>query len=135
MVQADKKPDARITAAKLVLGAIVVAVLGAATAITVVLLQDKDSAPTPATIGNSEVDTKVLDEAALEGPDGIKKILISVYGLPADQIGRVECPADQEVKTGNQFSCTVQLGSAVKVVDIKVLDDLGQYQVSLPRDR
>lgn len=143
---ANQKPDSAIIGGKIVLGTIVVAVLAAAIVITVVLLQDNNSGPTtaavptvPSTTPTSGVSTKkVLDKSALEGDSGIKKILIESYGVPVDQIHRVDCPAGQEVEPGNTFTCTVQIGddrTGAKLVDVKVIDDNGEYEVGPPRDK
>jgi hypothetical protein len=81
---------------------------------------------------------KVFDEAALEGDNGVKKVLISSYGVPAEQIESVDCPTGQEVKQGNKFSCDIQLGGdepKQQVVDITVRNDNGEYEVGTPRDR
>jgi len=79
---------------------------------------------------------KVLDKAAIEGDNGIKKVLTGSYGVPADQIDRVECPADQEVKQGNKFSCTVFLKDKQQTVDITIRnEDKAEYEVGTPRDR
>lgn len=144
--QANQKPDSKIIGGKIVLGTILVAVLAAVIAITVVLLQDNNSVPTtpavpaaPTTAHTSGVSTKkVLDKSALEGDSGIKKILIETYGVPVDQIHRVDCPAGQEVEAGNAFTCTVQIGddtTGAKLVDVKVIDDDGEYEVGPPRDK
>ncbi|HEV2783529.1 MAG TPA: DUF4333 domain-containing protein [Actinophytocola sp.] len=81
---------------------------------------------------------KVLDESALEGDNGVKKVLIGSYGVQADQIEGVDCPAGQEVKAGNKFTCTVRLGGdngGEKLVDITVRNDSGEYEVGTPRDK
>lgn len=137
--QADKKPEATITGAKIALvGTIVAAIIGATATITVALLQRKNSVPAPApTATPGFFPKKVLDESALEGDNGVKKVLIGSYGVPADQIQSVDCPAGQEVKAGNKFTCTVQLGGdnpGEKVVDITVRNDSGEYEVGTPRD-
>jgi Domain of unknown function (DUF4333) len=81
---------------------------------------------------------KVFDESALEGNDGVKKVLTNNYGVPADQIQQVDCPANEEVKQGRKFSCTVKLGGdnpKEQVVDITVRNDSGEYEVGTPRDK
>lgn len=81
---------------------------------------------------------KVFDEGALEGDNGVRKVLTGSYGVPADQIQGVDCPANQEVKQGNKFSCTVRLGGdnpKEQVVDITVRNDGGEYEVGTPRDK
>jgi hypothetical protein len=81
---------------------------------------------------------KVFDQGALEGDNGVKKVLISSYGVPKDQIQSVSCPANQEVKQGNKFQCTVKLGGdnpKDQSVDITVRNDSGEYEVGTPRDK
>lgn len=84
--------------------------------------------------------TKVFDESALEGNNGVKKVL-ATYGITAEQVESVDCPAKQEVKKDSTFVCTVRIkdrpdGQAQdKAVDIKVLDeDQATYEVGQPRD-
>ena len=147
--QAGKKPEAAITGAKIALvGTIVAAIIGATATITVALVQRKNSVPAtpiiitapPAATPGFYSERKVFDESALEGDNGVKKVLIGSYGVPADQIRRVDCPADQEVKAGNKFTCIVQLGGDrgyldEKVIDITVRNDSGEYEIGTPRDR
>lgn len=80
---------------------------------------------------------KVLDESALEGANGVKKILEAKdgggYGI--QNVGAVDCPANQEVKSGTTFTCTVKVGDKDQLVDIKILDDKGTYEVGQPRDK
>jgi hypothetical protein len=81
---------------------------------------------------------KVFDQTALEGDNGVKKVLISSYGVTKDQIQSVTCPANEEVKQGNKFSCTVKLGGDSPkelVVDITVRNDSGEYEVGNPHDK
>ena len=81
---------------------------------------------------------KVFDQSALQGDNGVKKVLISSYNMPKDQIQSVTCPANQEVKQGNKFTCTVKLGGdnpKEQVVDITVRNDTGEYEVGAPRDK
>jgi hypothetical protein len=144
--QAGKKPPVANTAAKFALiGTITAAIIGATATITVALLQRKDSVPAPATVAPTLPtatpgfpEKKVFDEYALESDRGVKKVLISSYGIPADQIQKVDCPAGQEVRVGNKFTCTVQIDGGdlrEQVVDITVRNDSGEYEVGTPRDR
>lgn len=76
----------------------------------------------------------VLDAASVE--DGVKNVLVNDYQVP--DVDSVQCPSYPEVKAGNKFTCTVQLGSdhlVEKVVDITVMTDDGQYQVDTPKDK
>lgn len=78
------------------------------------------------------LNNKVFDEAALEGDDGVKKILVENYNVDAEEIGAIDCPAEQEVKQGNTFECTVTIGDEENTVKITVKDDDGQYEVGTP---
>jgi hypothetical protein len=81
------------------------------------------------------LNTKVFDQAALQGDEGVKKILVDDYRL--ENIESVSCPADQEVKQGNKFECTVKQGGDDPkdlTVQITVTSDDGQYQVALPEE-
>ena len=77
---------------------------------------------------------KVLDESALEGDNGVKKILVDSYHRTPT---KVDCPANQEVKAGSTFTCQVTFNEDPKnqEVDIKILDDKGTYEVGTPRDK
>jgi hypothetical protein len=79
--------------------------------------------------------TKVFDEAALEGDNGVKKILVENYNEPADEITGVDCPANQEVEQGATFECTVTVRDEQQTVKITVVNDDGQYEVSTPQGR
>jgi hypothetical protein len=138
--QAGKKPDTTITAAKIALiGTISAAFIGAAATVTVALLQHKSSdqtAENPAalfpTSTSADLAIKVFDESALESDDGIKKILVEDYKMRAET---VNCPADQEVRAGNKFTCVVRIGEGdfkELAVTITVVNDSGEYQVGLP---
>jgi hypothetical protein len=86
---------------------------------------------------NDPTDTRkrVFDDAALEGPDGIQKILTEEYKV--ENVESVSCPADQEVKVGYKFTCTVKQGGDDPkdlTVEITVTSDEGQYQVALPEE-
>jgi hypothetical protein len=52
--------------------------------------------------------------------------------VPKDDVSKVDCPADEEVKSGNSFECTVTIGDEQKKVKIKVTNNDGQYEVSTP---
>lgn len=75
---------------------------------------------------------KVFDESALEGDNGVKKILVENYHVEAKDISKVDCPANQEVKKGATFSCTVTISGQSQNVKITVVNDDGQYEVSTP---
>jgi hypothetical protein len=81
------------------------------------------------------LNTKVFDQSALQGDQGVKKILVDDYKVP--DIESVSCPADQEVKQGNKFECKVKVGGddpKELTVQITVTSDDGQYQVALPEE-
>jgi hypothetical protein len=81
---------------------------------------------------------KVFDESALEGDNGVRKVLTASYGVPNDQIQSVDCPVNQEVKQGVKFTCTVKLGGdnpKDQLVDITVRNDDGEYEVGTPHDK
>ena len=75
---------------------------------------------------------KVFDETALEGDNGVKKILVENYNEPAEDISKVDCPADEEVKQGNTFDCKVTIRDEEQTVKITVVNNDGQYEVSTP---
>jgi hypothetical protein len=78
---------------------------------------------------------KVFDEAALEGDNGVKKILIENYNESADDISKVDCPADQEVKQGATFECKVTIRDEEQTVKITVVNEDGQYEVATPEGK
>jgi hypothetical protein len=81
------------------------------------------------------LNTKVFDQAALQGDEGVKKVLVNDYKV--ENIESVSCPADQEVKQGNKFQCTVKQGGDDPkdlTVQITVTSDDGEYQVALPEE-
>lgn len=73
---------------------------------------------------------KVFDEDALEGDDGVKKILVEDYQLT--DVEAVDCPANQKVKTGSEFDCLVSVDGKELKAKITVTSDDGEYQVGLP---
>lgn len=83
--------------------------------------------PAPET-GDSRV--RVFDEVALEGPDGIERVLTNDYNV--EDVERVDCPADQVVEKGSSFQCEVVAGGRELAVLITVVDDNGAYRVGLP---
>ncbi len=78
----------------------------------------------------------VFDESALEGENGVQKILVDDYKM--ENIEGVDCPADQEVKQGATFTCTVTQGGdegGELSVSITVTNAEGEYQVALPEEK
>jgi len=79
---------------------------------------------------------RVFDDAVLEGPNGIERILSMDYKI--ENIDSIDCPADQEVKVGSKFTCTVTQGGddpKELTVEITVVGDDGTYQVALPEEK
>ncbi|MCE7003428.1 DUF4333 domain-containing protein [Kibdelosporangium philippinense] len=73
--------------------------------------------------------TKVLDKNAVQ--NGVVKILGERYG---DTATDVVCPADQEVKVGNTFDCTLKVDGDDRKVTITIKsEDKAEYEVSQPK--
>ncbi|CAM3973151.1 DUF4333 domain-containing protein [Kibdelosporangium persicum] len=69
---------------------------------------------------------KVLDNKAVQ--DGVVKILKERYQENATD---VSCPADQEVKAGHSFECTLKVDGESRKVTITVKsEDKAEYEVS-----
>ncbi len=78
----------------------------------------------------------VFDEFALEGPDGVRKILVDDYKM--ENIDSVDCPSDQLVRKGATFTCTVRQGGehgGELFVTITITSYEGEYQVGLPEEK
>lgn len=92
---------------------------------------EQQATPLPADDGQN---VRVFDTEALEGDNGVRKILVEEYRVR--EVESVSCPEDQEVKQGNEFECTVTLGGYEPrdvTVTITVTDEENaEYQVSLP---
>ena len=71
---------------------------------------------------------KVFDTAKVE--QGVTGVLTNDYKLKASD---VKCPADQAVKAGSTFNCTVTVDGAQKNVQITVKSDDGHYEVGQPQ--
>jgi hypothetical protein len=71
--------------------------------------------------------TKVLDQSAVQ--NGVQQTL-SQYGVTADS---VSCPAKQEVKAGNTFTCTAAVDGKPQQVTVTIQDSNGNYQVGHPQ--
>lgn len=71
--------------------------------------------------------TKVLDQTAVQ--NGVKQML-ATYG---DTATAVSCPADQEVKADNTFTCTATIDGRQRQVTVTVQNDNGDYQVGHPQ--
>ncbi|MFC0452093.1 DUF4333 domain-containing protein [Rhodococcus jostii] len=72
--------------------------------------------------------TDTLDQKAAE--DGVERIVTDSYG--AENVSGVTCPADQEVKKGNSFTCSLTVDGEKKQVTLTFTDDKGTYEVSRP---
>jgi uncharacterized protein DUF4333 len=78
---------------------------------------------------------KVFDETALEGDNGVKKILTGDYNV--QNVESVDCPADVEVRQGNTFQCKVKIGGdepKEQTVNVTIKDNEGQYEVAPPSE-
>ncbi|WP_431923893.1 DUF4333 domain-containing protein [Amycolatopsis tucumanensis] len=73
--------------------------------------------------------TTVLSQSAVQ--DGVKQVLIGNYQLT--QVGDVQCPADQEVKSGATFDCSAVVNGQGKTVTVTIKDDAANYEVAYPR--
>lgn len=71
-----------------------------------------------------------LDQSAAQA--GVEKIVTESYG--AKNVSNVQCPADQEVKSGNKFTCTLSIAGVKSNVTVTFVDDNGTYEVSRRAD-
>jgi hypothetical protein len=78
--------------------------------------------------------TKTLDNASVEGPDGIEKVLTASgtggYGLTG--VGLVSCPDEMKVIVGAAYDCTVMINGRPQTVTITIKTTDGQYEVGAP---
>lgn len=72
---------------------------------------------------------KVFDAKSVE--QGVEQVLGDNFEV---EQGSASCPAEQEVKQGHTFTCTVKIGGEEKTVPIKVLDEASppRYEVGNP---
>lgn len=72
---------------------------------------------------------KVFDATSVE--QGVEQTLGGHFEV---EPGSASCPAEQEVKQGHTFTCTVKIGGEEKTVPIKVLDEASppRYEVGNP---
>lgn len=65
---------------------------------------------------------------------GVTKILTDAppAGYGKTNVDTVSCPADQPVKTGSTFTCTVDIKGSSQSVLVTVKDDTGRYEVGVP---
>jgi hypothetical protein len=71
----------------------------------------------------------VLDTRSVQ--DGIISVLKNNFG--ENDVRSARCPADQPVKTGVTFDCTVTVAGQEKTVSIRVLNDKPEFEVGAPR--
>lgn len=69
-----------------------------------------------------------LDQNAAQ--DGVRQIVSESYG--ATNVSGVSCPADQKVKSGESFECSITVDGSFKKVTVTFIDDKGTYEVSRP---
>ncbi|MBE1577165.1 DUF4333 domain-containing protein [Amycolatopsis roodepoortensis] len=88
------------------------------------------SPSTSATSGGSSsaAPGRVFDPRTMQAD--VRKILTETYQVR--EVGDVLCPANQTVKDGSTFTCTVQVGGEGKTVTITVTGDDGRYEVGAP---
>jgi hypothetical protein len=72
--------------------------------------------------------TKVLDQSAVQ--NGVKDTLLKYDS--SFKVDSVSCPAKQEVKAGNTFTCTATIGGKPQQITVTVQDSNGNYQVGRP---
>lgn len=77
---------------------------------------------------SSSAPGRVFDPRTMQAD--VKKVLTETYQLR--DVGDVLCPANQTVKDGSTFSCTVQVGGEGKTVTITVTGEDGRYEVGAP---
>jgi hypothetical protein len=77
---------------------------------------------------SSNAPGRVFDPRAMQAD--VKKILTETYQVAG--VGEVLCPANQAVKDGNTFSCTVEVDGEGKTVTITVTGEDGRYEVGAP---
>lgn len=74
-----------------------------------------------------------LSEEALEGADGIAKVLEEQYQLT--DVGNVDCPPTPSLsfEKGATFECSVVVAGEERTVDVSVLNENGGIEVSEPK--
>jgi hypothetical protein len=88
---------------------------------------------TTETVGASGPSVKVFDHIKVQ--QGVTDVLAGSpptgYGLSG--VSDVMCPANQPVKAGTTFECSVAISGAARSVTVTVKDDNGTYEVSPPK--
>ncbi len=77
---------------------------------------------------STSVPGRVFDAKTMQAD--VKKILTETYQV--SDVGDVLCPANQTVKDGSTFTCTVQVSGEGKTVTITVTGGDGRYEVGAP---
>jgi len=79
------------------------------------------------------ISKKVFDQTKVEA--GVTQILTTAppNGYGQTNVTNVTCPADQAVKAGTTFDCSVQIDGQPKTVTVTVKDDSGTYEVGVPK--
>lgn len=71
----------------------------------------------------------VLDEASVKA--GVREVLANHYG--ESTVDNLNCPPNQEVRTGHRFTCTAQVEGKHRKIEIRVLNDKPEFEVGAPR--
>lgn len=71
---------------------------------------------------------QTFSQSSLES--GVARILTDVYRTGS--VGAVDCPSNQEVRSGAVFACLVNVDGEPRRVQITVLNDRGDYEVGNP---
>lgn len=69
-----------------------------------------------------------LDQKDLQ--EDVSQVLQDNFG--EQDVKNTSCPADQEVKNGTTFDCTVDVGGQPKKVTVRVLNEKPEYEVGAP---
>jgi hypothetical protein len=69
-----------------------------------------------------------LEQKSLQ--DGVSKVLTESYG--EQDVRAVQCPDGQEIKTGNTFDCSAEVGGQPRKVTVRVLNTNPEYEVGAP---
>lgn len=72
----------------------------------------------------------VLDQQALESE--VARVLQESYG--ERDVTKPDCPADQPVRNGHTFDCSVLIAGQPKAVTIRVLNDKPEFEVGAPHE-
>lgn len=71
----------------------------------------------------------VLDQTSVQ--QGVVKVLTEHYG--EHDAKDAQCPSDQEITTGHEFTCSVRIAGKSKIVRIRVLNTKPEFEVGAPR--